>query len=68
MTARSNSKVAHSDLSSGCSYRASSTVCYLLAGEAEFEFTRSTIDDGGVMRSTGGEFELSGTIGRLMEA
>lgn len=31
---------------------------------AEFEITRSTIDGGGVMRSTGGAFELSGTIGQ----
>ena len=30
---------------------------------ADFEITRSTID-GGAMRSTGGEFELSGTIGQ----
>lgn len=30
----------------------------------EFEITRSTIDGGGVMRSTGGDFELSGTIGQ----
>jgi hypothetical protein len=30
----------------------------------EFEITRSTIDGGGVMRSSGGEFELSGTIGQ----
>lgn len=30
----------------------------------DFEITRSTIDGGGVMRSTGGEFELSGTIGQ----
>lgn len=29
-----------------------------------YEFTRSTIDSGGVMRSTGGGFELSGTIGQ----
>jgi hypothetical protein len=32
--------------------------------EPEFEITRSTIDGGGVMRSVGGEFELSGTIGQ----
>lgn len=31
---------------------------------AEFELTRSTIDGGGVMRSTGAEFDLSGTIGQ----
>ncbi len=30
----------------------------------EFEMVRSTIDSGGVMRSTGGAFELSGTIGQ----
>jgi len=30
----------------------------------QFEITRSTIDGGGVMRSTGGTFELSGTIGQ----
>ncbi len=30
----------------------------------EFEIVRSTIDGGGVMRSTGGDFELSGTIGQ----
>ena len=31
----------------------------------EFEVTRSTIDGSGdVMRSAGGEFELSGTIGK----
>jgi len=36
-----------------------------LTGSAqEYEITRSTIDGGGVMRSTGGAFELSGTIGQ----
>ena len=30
----------------------------------DFEISRSTIDGGGAMRSTGGEFELSGTIGQ----
>ncbi len=30
----------------------------------EFEITRHTIDSGGAMRSTGGDFELSGTIGQ----
>ena len=34
------------------------------AGEPGFEITRSTIDGGGVMHSSGGEFELSGTIGQ----
>lgn len=29
-----------------------------------FEITRSTIDGGGVMRSTGDDFELSGSIGQ----
>lgn len=36
-------------------------VCF---AEAEFEIARSTIDGGGVMRSNGGEIELSGTIGQ----
>ena len=35
-----------------------------VTGPPEFEMSRSTIDGGGVMRSTGGEFELSGTIGQ----
>ena len=30
----------------------------------DFEITRSTVDGGGVMRSTGAGFELSGTIGQ----
>jgi hypothetical protein len=30
----------------------------------DFEINRSTIDGGGAMRSTGGDFELSGTIGQ----
>src|SRR3989304_4093527 len=30
----------------------------------QFEVSRFTIDGGGVMRSTGGDFELSGTIGQ----
>ena len=30
----------------------------------DFEITRSTIDGGGAMRSTGGGFDLSGTIGQ----
>ena len=29
-----------------------------------FEVSRNTIDGGGAMRSTGGDFELSGTIGQ----
>ncbi len=39
----------------------------LLAGVAtadEFEITRSTLDGGGAMNSTGGDFELSGTVGQ----
>jgi len=36
----------------------------LLLGGDPFEISRSTIDGGGVMQSTGGEFELSGTIGQ----
>ncbi len=35
-----------------------------LGGDAPFELSRYSIDGGGVMRSTGGEFELSGTIGQ----
>lgn len=34
------------------------------ANADEFEMTRSTIDGGGIMQSTGGSFELSGTIGQ----
>ena len=45
------------------------TAVYLVAsawaGEPGFEITRSTIDGGGVMRSTGDDFELSGTIGQF---
>lgn len=32
--------------------------------DPEFELTRSTIGGGGVMRSTGGDIEVSGTIGQ----
>lgn len=35
-----------------------------LAGNAELEIVRSTIDGGGVMHSNGGDFALSGTIGQ----
>lgn len=38
--------------------------CTVAIGQ-EFEITRSTIDGGGVMRSTGGDFELSGSIGQF---
>lgn len=34
------------------------------AGLPDFEITRSTIYGGGVMRSTGDDFELSGSIGQ----
>lgn len=47
-------------------YGAMVALAILLCGSLtadDFEVTRSTID-GGVMRSTGGEFELSGTIGQ----
>lgn len=39
---------------------------FMVAGSvfAQFEMTRSTIDGGGVMNSSGGSFELSGTIGQ----
>ncbi len=40
------------------------TTAVVLAVPPEFEITRSSIDGGGVMRSTGGGFELSGTIGQ----
>lgn len=38
--------------------------CTLAIGQ-EFEITRYTIVGGGVMRSTGGDFELSGSIGQF---
>ena len=34
------------------------------AGAQEYEISRSTFDGGGAMFSTGGDFELSGTIGQ----
>ena len=34
------------------------------AGAPEFDLSWHTVDGGGVMRSTGGDFELSGTIGQ----
>ena len=37
------------------------SVCF---AATEFEINRSTIDGGGVMRSHGGEFELSATVGQ----
>jgi len=39
-------------------------VAAIAVSAQEYEITRSTIDGGGVMRSTGGAFELSGTIGQ----
>lgn len=37
----------------------------VLAGDPpEYEITRSSIDGGGVIRATGGDYELSGTIGQ----
>lgn len=33
-------------------------------GDPDFDLSWHTIDGGGVMRSTGGDFELSGTIGQ----
>ncbi|MGD2111592.1 MAG: hypothetical protein PVI86_19620 [Phycisphaerae bacterium] len=35
------------------------------AGKPELEITRSTIDAGGILRSTGGAFEVSGTVGQF---
>ncbi len=40
------------------------TAVLVAAGPVEFEIYRSTIDGGGVMRSTGEQFELSGSIGQ----
>lgn len=39
-------------------------VAALAVSAQDYEITRSTIDGGGVMHSTGGAFELSGTIGQ----
>ena len=43
---------------------AASILATVGAGAEQFELARSSIDGGGVMRSTGGAFELSGTIGQ----
>ena len=40
------------------------TAVLVAAGPPEYEITRFTIDNGGVMRSTSGEWELSCTIGQ----
>jgi hypothetical protein len=42
----------------------SATALAALAGGQPFDLSRFTIDGGGTMRSTGGNFELSGTIGQ----
>ncbi len=39
-------------------------IALALFGSGDFELSRFTIDGGGVMFSTGGDFELSGTIGQ----
>jgi len=39
-------------------------LAWAAAGAEDFEISRSTIDGGGIMFSTGGDFELSGTIGQ----
>ncbi|MFH1107874.1 MAG: dockerin type I domain-containing protein [Planctomycetota bacterium] len=39
-------------------------VILAVAGGPTYDLTWRTIDGGGVMRSTGGDFELSGTIGQ----
>ena len=43
---------------------ASAVFIVAAAPAADFEISRSTIDGGGAMRSTGGDLELSGTIGQ----
>ena len=40
------------------------TAVLMAGGPPEYEMARSTIDGGGVMRSTGGDFEMSSTIGQ----
>jgi len=40
------------------------SVILAVAGDPTYDLTWHTIDGGGVMRSTGGDFELSGTIGQ----
>ena len=48
-----------------CGALAALTVLSVGTGLAEdFDISRWTIDGGGAMRSTGGDFELSGTIGQ----
>lgn len=43
---------------------AAATTLLATAGEPAYRIDRSTIDGGGGMRATGGDFELSGTIGQ----
>jgi len=40
------------------------TTVLMAGGPTEYEINRSTINGGGVMRSVGGDFEMSGTIGQ----
>lgn len=40
------------------------TSCALCVAGESFEISRFTIDSGGILRSTGGSFELSGTVGQ----
>jgi len=40
------------------------TALLMAGGTPEFEMTRSSIDGGGVMRSAGNDYELSGSIGQ----
>ena len=40
------------------------TAVMVAAVPPEYEITRSTINGGGVMRSSGGEFEMSSTLGQ----
>ena len=40
------------------------TTLLAVGGPPEYEISRSTVDGGGVMHSTGGDFQLSGSIGQ----
>ena len=40
------------------------TALLMAGGTPEFKMSRSTVDGGGVMRSTGDDYELSGSIGQ----
>ena len=50
--------------SARAAYAAVAALSALGASAQEFDITRASIDGGGVMFSTSGEFELSGTIGQ----